>query len=98
MSAKPNAAHKKPVVVWRMESQLGTLMKKQPNSPRISEAKMNTRMMISSVLGNSMPKFFCTNSGSKNKNSTSRQIAAFSYSPRRIDETRIATTTRRRMI
>ena len=78
MSAKPNAAHKKPVVVWRMESQLGTLMKKQPNSPRISEAKMNTRMMISSVLGNSMPKFFCTNSGSKNKNSTSRQIAAFS--------------------
>ena len=98
MSAKPNAAHKNPVVVCRMESQFGTLMKKQPSSPRISDAKMNTRMMISSVPGSSMPKFFCTNSGSRNKNSTSRQIAAFSYSPRRIDETRIAMTIRRRMI
>ena len=57
---------------------------------------MKTRMMISSVPGSSMPKFRCTNSGSRNRNSTSRQIAAFSYSPRRIEETRIATTINRK--
>ena len=97
MSAKPNAAQRNPVVVCRMESQLGTLMKKHASSPRISAAKMNTRMMISSVLGSSMPKFFCTNIGSRNKNSTSRQMNALSYSPRIADETSVMRTIRRRI-
>ena len=54
-------------------------------------------MIISSVLGSSMPKFCWIKSGSINKNSTSRHTKAFSYSPRIMEETRVNKTTIRRM-
>ena len=95
MRAKPVAAHKNPVVVCRMESQLGMVMKKQASSPKISEAKMNSRMMICSVSGSSMPKFCWMKNGRTKSASTSRQIKAFSYSPRRMEDTSVARTIRR---
>ena len=56
---------------------------------------MNSRMMISSVDGSSMPKFCWMKKGSMNSASTSKQMNALSYSPRMTEDTSVASTIRR---
>ena len=59
---------------------------------------MNNRMIISNVDGSSMPKFCWMKKGSMNSASTSRQMNALSYSPRRMEDTSVASTMSRSTI
>ena len=54
--------------------------------------------MISSVDGSSMPKFCWMKNGSMNSTSTSRQMKALSYSPRKMEDTSVASTISRRIV